>query len=399
MMDNRQVISKLRECAKGLLDAARELEASARTEPPETLEIVKRQIEPVSGSAHDFALPFVVGVDDFGNDVVLELARLPHVLIGGATGQGKTECINSLVAGLVAAKTPDEVRFIIFDPKCVEYTGLADLPHLIIPVVTSVQRMVFAVRWLEAEVDKRLRMFAKARCRNISEFNNRKVIDEDTADLPKTVPYIVAIFDEFADLMASAGKEVEPIICRMTAIARAAGVHLVIATGRPDAKVITGAVKANVPGRIAFKTANSIDSRTVIDEKGAEELFGLGDFMCRVFSNEIVRGQGAHISYENLAALVGTAAKRFGRPNFDVGLVRRVANDEGVEEDITSDYERAIAYIRKTEKASVSHLQRGLGYGYNHASKLIDRLENEGLVGPQKGAGPREVFWDKFPKA
>ena len=168
-MNQRVIIRKLRECAKGLLEVARELQSSERMEPPRTLEIVERQIRAKDGKAHDFCLPFVVGVDEFGDDVVLELARLPHVLVGGATGQGKTMCLNSLIAGLVATKTPDEVRFVVYDPKCVEYTGLVDLPHLIMPPVTSVEKMVEAIHWLESEVDNRLQMFASVKCRNISQ--------------------------------------------------------------------------------------------------------------------------------------------------------------------------------------------------------------------------------------
>ena len=159
-MKNKDTIRKLCDCAKGLLEVARELQSSERMEPPRTLEIVERQIRAKDGKAHAFRLPFVVGVDEFGDDVVLELARLPHVLIGGATGQGKTTCLNSLIAGLVAPRTPDEVRFVVYDPKCVEHTGLADLPHLIKPPVTSVEKMVEVLHWLESEVDNRLRMFA-----------------------------------------------------------------------------------------------------------------------------------------------------------------------------------------------------------------------------------------------
>ena len=225
-------------------------------------------------------------------------------------------CLNSLIAGLIATKTPDEVRFLVFDPKCVEYTGLADLPHLIMPSLTTVQKMVQAVRWLESEVDKRLRMFASARCRNITEFNSRKQIIDKADDLPRTVPYIVAVFDELSDLMWKSGKEIEPLVCRMSAIARAAGVHLVIATGRPDAKVITGAIKANLPGRIAFKTVNSVDSMTVIDDKGAEALLGGGDFMLRAGFAEIIRGQGAYISDAEMSELVSAAAGKYGQPKY-----------------------------------------------------------------------------------
>ena len=315
-MDNRQIIVKLRDCAKGLLDVARELQRTERVESPRTLEIVKRQVKARVGKTHEYDLPFVVGVDDFGEDVVLELARLPHVLIGGATGQGKSVCLNSLIAGLIATKTPDEVRFLVFDPKCVEYTGLADLPHLIMPPLTTVQKMVQAVRWLESEVDKRLRMFASARCRNITEFNSRKRIADKADDLPKTVPCIVAVVDELSDLMWKAGKEIEPVVCRIAAIARAAGVHLVIATGRPDAKVITGAIKVNLRGRIAFLTANSIDSMTLIDDKGAENLLGGGDFMLRTGLSEIIRGQGAYITDAEMSELVSAAVGKYGQTKY-----------------------------------------------------------------------------------
>ena len=301
-MKHKEAIKKLRECAKGLLEVARELQSSERMEPPRTLEIVERQIKSKDGKAHGFCLPFVVGVDEFGDEVVLELARLPHVLIGGATGQGKTMCLYSLIAGLVATKTPDEVRFVVYDPKCVEYTDLVDLPHLIMPPVTSVEKMVEVVRWLESEVDNRLRMFASVKCRNISQFNSREQEDEEDEALPKTVPYIVAVLDDITDLMRDAGKELEPMLCRITAIARAAGVHLVMATDRPDAKVVTHAVKANVPARIAFMTASNRDSKLLIEDSGAEDLLGGGDFILREGFRELVRGQGAFVIDEEISA-------------------------------------------------------------------------------------------------
>ena len=312
-MKHKEAIKKLRECAKGLLEVARELQSSERMEPPRTIEIIERQIKSKDGKAYGFCLPFVVGVDEFGDDVVLELSRLPHVLIGGATGQGKTMCLYSLIAGLVATKTPDEVRFVVYDPKCVEYTGLADLPHLIIPPVTSVEKMVEVVHWLESEVDNRLQMFASVKCRNISQFNSRKQGDEDAEALPKTVPYIVAVLDDITDLMRDAGKEVEPKLCRITAIARAAGIHLVMATDRPDAKVVTGAVKANVPARIAFMTATGTDSKLLIEDSGAEDLLGNGDFLLREGFRGIVRGQGAFASDGEIDALVNAAIEKFDK--------------------------------------------------------------------------------------
>lgn len=312
-MKNKETIKKLRECAKCLLEVARELQSSERMEPPRTLEIVERQIKAKDGKAHDFCLPFAVGMDEFGDDVVLELSRLPHVLIGGATGLGKTMCLYSLIVGLVATKTPDEVRFIVYAPKCVEYTGLVDLPHLIMPPVTSVEKMVEVVHWLESEVDNRLQMFASVKCRNISQFNSRKQEDEEAATLPKTVPYIAAVLDDITDLMRNASKEVEPILCRITAIARAAGVHLVMATARPDTKVVTSAIKTNVPGRIAFMTASGTDSKLLIEDSGAEDLLGNGDFLLREGFREIVRGQGAFVSDGEIDALVNAAIGKFGK--------------------------------------------------------------------------------------
>ena len=319
-MDQRLIAKKLRECAKGLLDVARKLQSSERMDPPRTLEIVERQIKAKDDKAYGFCLPFVVGVDEFGDDVVLELSLLPHVLIGGATGQGKTMCLNSLIAGLVATKTPDTVRFIVFDPKCVEYIDLVELPHMIMPPVTSVQKMVEAVHWLESEVDNRLRMFASVKCRNISQFNSREQEDEEDEALPKTVPYIVAVLDDITDLMRDAGKEIEPILCRITAIARAAGVHLVMATDRPDAKVVTHAVKANVPARIAFMTASCMDSKLLIEDHGAEDLLGNGDFLLRQGFREIVRGQGAIVSDKEIKTLVNATVKKFGKMTGDLRL-------------------------------------------------------------------------------
>ena len=312
-MDQRLIAKKLRTCAKELLDVARELQSSERVKPPRTLEIVERQIKAKGGKAHDFCLPFVVGVDEFGDDVVLELSRLPHVLIGGGVGQGNTMCLNSLIAGLVATKTPDAVRFIVFDPKCVEYIDLVELPHMIMPPVTSLQKMVETVHWLESEVDNRLRMFASVKCRNISQFNSRKREDEEAEALPKTVPYIVAVLDDITDLMRDAGKEVEPTLRRTTAIARAAGVHLVMATGRPDAKVVTRAVKANVPARIAFMTASCMDSKLLIEDHGAEDLLGNGDFLLREGFRDFVRGHGAFVTDEEINALANAAIEKYGR--------------------------------------------------------------------------------------
>ena len=315
-MKNREIISKLRECAKNLLDIARELQTADSVESPQTMELIKSGALLPDGAAKKFALPFVLGRDEFGDDRIVELTQLPHLLIGGGAGRGKTAFLNSLIAGLISTKSLDEVRLIIYDPKCVEFTWASELPHLIMPVITSESRMFMALRWLVCEMEKRLKMFARAYCRNIADFNARKVVPDSGVEAPRTVPYIVAIFDEFADLMTMHRKEEEPLVSRITAKARAAGIHIVIATSRPDCKVVTGLLKSNMPGRLAFKTVSGIDSQTIIDDVGAENLFGRGDFLFRSGSEALVRGQGAYISDSEIGELVSAAVGKYGQPKF-----------------------------------------------------------------------------------
>ena len=228
-------------------------------------------------------LPLLFGKRADGKELVADLASMPHMLVAGATGQGKSVCLNALINGLLMTRTPEQLKLIMVDPKCVEFTPYASIPHLLVPVITDNRKVVFSLHWAVAEMEKRLKMFARARVRNIYDFNHRpnlsqmEMFGEDSAvgaDMPRTVPYIVIIIDEVADLMASSGKEVTPDIARLTAKARAAGIHLILATQRPDAKIITGAIKANIPGRVAFKTASSVDSRTILDDTGAENLIG-----------------------------------------------------------------------------------------------------------------------------
>lgn len=280
------------------------------------MDLIASEVAPPDGKAHNYALPFVLGQDAFGTSQIIELARLPHLLIGGGAGQGKTVCLNSLIAGLISTKSPDEVRLIVYDPKCVEFTWAGELPHLVLPVITSDSRMLFALRWIDCEMEKRLKMFARACCRNITDFNAQKVVGDVGGETPRTVPYIVAVFDEFADLMMTQGKEVEVLVSRITAKARAAGIHIVIATSRPDCKVVTGLLKSNLPGRLVFKTVSGIDSRTVIDDVGAENLYGRGDFLFRSGVDELVRGQGAYISDAEIGELVSAAVGKYGQPKF-----------------------------------------------------------------------------------
>ena len=375
-------------------------------------------------------LPLLFGKDAAGKELVADLASMPHMLVAGATGQGKSVCLNAIINGLLMTKTPAELKLIMVDPKSVEFTAYATLPHLIVPVITDNKKVVFSLHWAVAEMEKRLKLFARARVRNIYDFNHRPSFTQtdmfggDTAvgsDMPKTVPYIVIIIDEVADLMSSNGKEVTPDIARLTAKARAAGIHLILATQRPDAKIITGTIKANIPGRVAFKTATAIDSRTILDDAGAEDLIGRGDMLFKSKDGLLIRAQGAWISDPEIASVVkfieqhsdvqfddrfakklGTIKEEevdlFADPEEEAASAKAEAQSqrEQVKADAAaSDFKKAVECIINTRRASTSHFQRQMGWGYNHAAKILDMLEQKGVVGPQSGMGPRQIVMDQ----
>ena len=377
-------------------------------------------------------LPLLFGKDAAGKELVADLASMPHMLVAGATGQGKSVCLNAIINGLLMTKTPEQLKLIMVDPKSVEFTSYASLPHLIVPVITDNKKVVFSLHWAVAEMEKRLKLFARARVRNIYDFNHRPaftqtdMFGDDTAvgsDMPKTVPYIVIIIDEVADLMSSNGKEVTPDIARLTAKARAAGIHLILATQRPDAKIITGTIKANIPGRVAFKTATSIDSRTILDDGGAENLIGRGDMLFKSKDGLLIRAQGAWISDPEIANVI-RFIEQHSNVQFDDRFARKLgtikeeevdlfaedegsgAGDQGKEEaaaareqvkaeENASDFKKAVECIINTNRASTSHFQRKLGWGYNHSAKIMDMLEDAGIIGPQVGAGPRQIVMDQ----
>ena len=388
-----------------------------------------------------YNLPLLLGKDAAGHDLVSDLATMPHMLVAGATGQGKSVCLNAIINGLLMCRTPEQLKLIMVDPKCVEFTAYASLPHLLVPVITDTKKVVYSLRWAVAEMEKRLKMFARAGKRNIVDFNTRDIItqpdmfggdDTGTDDMPRTVPYIVIIIDEVADLMASAGKEVEPEIARLTAKARAAGIHVILATQRPDTKVITGTIKSNIPGRIAFKTASSIDSRTILDATGAESLIGRGDMLFKTKEGLLIRAQGAWVSDPEIGRITDFIAEH-ANVQFDKTFASKLAKvkeaaiedpfadneddpdnqpppPEGTSSVVTANggvapagmtgskeeelYNRALEVVRMTRRASTSHLQRRMGIGYNHAARLIDLLEDRGVIGPAKGAGPRDILVD-----
>ena len=378
-------------------------------------------------------LPLLFGKRADGKELVADLASMPHMLVAGATGQGKSVCLNSLICGLLMTRTPEQLKLIMVDPKCVEFTPYAAIPHLLVPVITDNRKVVFSLHWAVAEMEKRLKLFARAKVRNIYDFNHRKTFTQPDmfggetevgSDMPKTVPYIVVIIDEAADLIGQCGKEVNPDIQRITQKARAAGIHLILATQRPDAKIITGAIKANIPGRVAFKTSSSVDSRTILDDTGAENLIGKGDMLFRGKDGLLIRAQGAWISDDEIANITGfiqehsnvqfdkTFATKLGRVK-EAAIEDPFASNEDdpdnqpKPEDSQSSktsvkasedadlFKRALECIINTNRASVSHFQRRLGIGYNHAAKLCDRLEDAGVIGPQQGAGPRPIVMDQ----
>ena len=378
-------------------------------------------------------LPLLFGKDAAGRELIADLASMPHMLVAGATGQGKSVCLNSLINGLLMTRTPEQLKLIMVDPKSVEFTPYAAIPHLLVPVITDNRKVVFSLHWAVAEMEKRLKLFARARVRNIYDFNHRKTLTQTDmfgneqavgSDMPQTVPYIVIIIDEVADLMSQCAKEVTPDIARLTAKARAAGIHLILATQRPDAKVITGTIKANIPGRVAFKTAQAIDSRTILDEAGAENLIGRGDMLFKGKDGLLIRAQGAWISDAEIARVTefieqhsnvqfdDKFAKNLGRVKeaaiedpfaaLDEEKDPETAKAEAAEareqvkaEENASDFKKAVECIINTNRASTSHFQRKLGWGYNHSAKIMDMLEDAGIIGPQSGAGPRQIIMDQ----
>ena len=377
-------------------------------------------------------LPLLFGKDAAGKELVADLATMPHMLVAGATGQGKSVCLNSLINGLLMTRTPEQLKLIMVDPKSVEFTPYSAIPHLLVPVITDNRKVVFALHWAVAEMEKRLKLFSRAMVRNIYDFNHRKtpvkanVFGDSMAEgMPATVPYIVIIIDEVADLMSTSAKEVTPDISRLTAKARAAGIHLILATQRPDAKVITGTIKANIPGRVAFKTAQAIDSRTILDTAGAESLIGRGDMLFKGKDGNLIRAQGAWISDEEIQAITGFIEEH-ANVQFDEKFATKLGRvkEASIEDPFASNeddpdnqqpeqqaaetretvkaaenadlYKRAIEVIINTNRASVSHFQRKLGIGYNHAAKLCDKLEENGVIAPHSGgAGPRTILLDQ----
>lgn len=416
-------------------------------------------------------LPVALGKDVYGKTIIGDLAAMPHLLVAGATGSGKSVCINGIITSLLCRFAPDELRFVMIDPKVVEMQNYADLPHLALPVVTDPKKALLALRWVVKEMESRYQMFAAEGCRNFEVFNNRnrkkaaaavakngprpgsaaatpserpiedKVavaeITPDTVTLPNgqgvleddlpiqstepewkgdaappprkqqeqkipdTLPYMVVIVDELADLMQTASADIEVAIARITQMARAAGIHLIVATQTPRADVITGVIKANIPTRIAFQVASALDSRVILDRKGAENLVGKGDMLyVPPGGSQPIRSQGALVTDEEIHDVVECCVEQ-GKPVFDAKvedggdvLDEMFGDDEesGVSDEEETILDKCIEVIRQEQKASTSLLQRRLRLGYGRAARMIDILEDRGIIGPGDGAKPREIL-------
>ena len=381
-------------------------------------------------------IPIALGKDVYGHPIIADLAEMPHLLIAGSTGSGKSVCVNSIIASLLYRFSPDQLRFVMIDPKVVELQQYNALPHLVVPVVTDPKKVILALRWVVNEMEKRYQIFARVGVRNIKAFNerpNKKLIpqepelplmakkekveagaegfavevdeqivvprDEDII-IPEKLSYIVVIIDELADLMLVAPADVEMAIARITQMARAAGIHCIVATQRPSVDVITGVIKANIPARIAFQVASRVDSRTILDAMGADKLLGKGDMLyLPPGSGNLKRAQGALITDKELEDIVGFIATQ-GGPSFVPDIHQQLSKptlssdvESGIDED-EDIIQPCIEVIRSEQKASVSLLQRRLRLGYTRAARIMDELEGRGIVGPSKGAEPRDILLD-----
>ena len=351
---------------------------------------------------------FAVGRDISNRNVVGNIAKLPHLLIAGTTGSGKSVCTNSLIISLLYKATPEEVRLIMVDPKMVELGIYNGIPHLLIPVVTDPKKAAGALQWAVVEMMKRYRAFSEIGVRDLASYNAHAAKTEGMEKMPQ----IVVVIDELADLMLVAAKEVEESICRVAQMGRAAGMHLIIATQRPSADVITGLMKANIPSRIAFAVASSLESRIILDTTGAEKLVGRGDMLYfPLGTGKPQRVQGCLISDEEVAAVVGFIKQNSGSAEYSEEIIHEIEQHAAEKEkgskgvggsapdEVGDDYDEllpaAIEVVVETGMASVSMLQRRLKLGYSRAARLVDQMEEKGVVGPFEGSKPRQVLITK----
>jgi S-DNA-T family DNA segregation ATPase FtsK/SpoIIIE len=357
-------------------------------------------------------LTLALGKDIAGNPVVADLARMPHLLVAGTTGSGKSVALNAMILSVLYKTEPREVRLILVDPKMLELSAYQGIPHLLAPVVTDMRQAANALSWCMGEVERRYRLMTWISVRNLSGYNHKvadaeksgsPLKDPETLDLPEPrdlekLPHIVVVIDELADLMMVSGKKVEELIARLAQKSRAAGVHLILATQRPSVDVITGLIKANIPTRIAFQVSSRVDSRTILDQQGAESLIGQGDMLfLPPGSGMSQRVHGAYVADHEVQKVV-EYLKSLGGPEYVEGLLEGEPADEGgdapVDRDAESDplYDQAVEMVLRTRRASISLVQRHLRIGYNRAARLIEQMEQAGLVSAMQTNGNREVL-------
>jgi DNA segregation ATPase FtsK/SpoIIIE, S-DNA-T family len=376
-------------------------------------------------------IPIVLGKDVYGKIILGDLAQMPHGLVAGTTGSGKSVCINAIIASILFRFSPDDLRFVMIDPKVVEMQMYNALPHLVMPVVTDPKKVLLALRWIVNEMENRYKIFAKVGVRNVTGFNARpkpksqeelgltteaegsadsdslslqseasqiRVPRDDDLVIPDRLAYIIVIIDELADLMQTAPADVESAIARITQMARAAGIHMIVATQTPRADVVTGVIKANIPTRIAFQVASALDSRVILDENGAERLLGQGDMFYRPpGTSRLIRSQGVLVTDEEIRRLVEFVSAQ-GAPAFDPAIQNQLESSAQAEEEVSEEdealVEKCLEIIRQEKRASTSMLQRRLRLGYTRAARVVDILERRGILGPGDGAKPREILVD-----
>lgn len=363
-------------------------------------------------------LSFGIGKDISGGPFVFDLARMPHLLVAGSTGSGKSVSVNSMISSILFKAGPDEVRFIMIDPKMLELSDYEGIPHLLLPVVTNPKKAAIALKWLVEEMERRYTVLAEKAVRNIEHYHQR--MDKELKEKGKVykrkgdtlegdekkeeermerLPYIVVVIDELADLMMISSKEVEESITRLAQMARAVGIHLILATQRPSVDVLTGLIKANFPARISFQVTSKVDSRTILDTIGAEHLLGAGDMLfLPPGSAKLIRIHGAFISSQEIKRVVEFLKKQ-GAPRYETSILSEVKKDRetpGGAEEYDEKYDEALAFVAEIGQASISLIQRRFRIGYNRAARIIEKMEEEGVVGPSDGVKPREVFVKKI---
>jgi DNA segregation ATPase FtsK/SpoIIIE, S-DNA-T family len=369
-------------------------------------------------------LTLAIGKDISGSPFVIDLARLPHLLVAGSTGSGKSVSINAMICSLLLRATPEAVKFLLIDPKMLELPAYEGIPHLLLPVVTDAKEAAIALRWMVEEMERRYAMMAEQGIRNIENYNQRvkegtlgktplpsrgpehqaeglaagqQHEDAEAALPPQRLPYVLVVIDELADLMIVSGREVEESIIRLAQMARAAGIHLILATQRPSVDVLTGLIKVNFPARISFQVSTKTDSRTILDTQGAEHLLGSGDMLfLPPGSSKLLRIHGAYVSEGEMKKIVEFWQAQ-GGPTYDRHILReRRERTELEDQEHDEKYDEAVAFVARTHQASISLIQRKLRIGYNRAARIIEQMEEEGIVGPSDGVKPREVLIHKI---